>query len=87
MSGILKDFLVASGVKPDDLSEAVRESRAAVRSVAKWSGLLSRGAIHLGGKARAGSLTQKGSLLAGMALSQIEEKAGVLLGKRGNGSK
>lgn len=85
MSGMLKDFLVASGVKPSDLSEAVKESRAAVRSVEKWSGLLSRGAIHLGGKAKAGSLTQKGSLLAGGVLSQVEQKAGVLLGKRGTG--
>jgi hypothetical protein len=87
MSGILKDFLLASGVKPSDLSEAVRESRAAVRSVAKWSGLLSRGAIHLGGKAKPGSLAHKGTLLAGVVLSQVEEKAGALLGKKGARSK
>jgi len=79
---MLKDFLLAAGVKPSDIAEAVRESRGLVRSVERWSGVATKAAAHAAEKAKPDSWAQKGAQIATVAAFTVNEKAGVLLGKK-----
>ena len=78
---MLKDFLIAAGVSPADIADAVRESRGLVRSVEKWAGFATKAAAHVAEKAKPDSLLQKGAQIATVASYTVNEKAGELLGR------
>ncbi len=83
---MLRDFLLAAGVKPSDIAEAVRDSRSLVRSVERWSGLATKAAAHLAEKAKPNSLAHKAAQIATVGAYTVNEKAGALLGLKGKGS-
>ena len=72
---MLRDFLLAAGLKPSDLSEAVEESRAFVQGVARWARLGAQASAHVAAKAPNGSKTQKACFYGGAALRNIAEGA------------
>ena len=77
---MLRDFLLAAGVKPADLVEAVGESRQFVRRVARFAGLAVRASGAIGLKARKGSKLQalavKGVVVARNVQSGAEKLGG-----------
>jgi hypothetical protein len=79
---MLRDFLIASGVAPKDISDAVKQSRGVVRGISRWSSLVAQGASHVGEKAKTGSRTQKGAFIVVMVASTIASKTDELLGRK-----
>jgi hypothetical protein len=77
---ILRDFLIASGVKPSDITEAVDESRAFVRGVARWARLGAQASAHVAAKAKAGTKTHRAAFYGGAALLNVAEGAEKLVG-------
>ena len=75
MSTMLRDFLIASGVKPSDLTEAVAESRAFVRGVARWARLGARASAQVAAQAKKGTTTQRVAFYGGAALLNVAEGA------------
>jgi hypothetical protein len=81
VSGTLRDFLIASGVDPKDITEAVRESRGFVAGIERWAHLGVKASSHVAAKAKPGSIVQKGALLGVGVSSVVASKASVLLGR------
>ena len=79
---MLRDFLLAAGVKPSDIAEAVRESRGLVRSVEKWSGVATKAAAMVAENSKPESWRQKTAQIATVAAFTVNEKAGTLLGRK-----
>ncbi len=79
---MLRDFLIAAGVRPSDLKEAVDESRAFVRGVARWARLGAQASGHVAAKAKSGTKTQRVAFYGGAALLNVAEGAEKLVGGR-----
>jgi hypothetical protein len=77
---MLRDFLIAAGVKPSDITEAVGESRAFVRGVARWARLGAQASCHVAAKAHPGTRTQRVAFNGAAALHHVADGAEKLIG-------
>jgi hypothetical protein len=77
---MLKEFLIASGVKPSDLAEAVRESRRVVRGIERWADVVRQGAHNVGEHTDSPKI-KKGALIVAIAAETVTQKARQMNGR------
>lgn len=79
---MFREFLIASGVAPKDIADAVSEARGFVRSVARWSDVAAQGAQQVVTRTKSKKI-RTGALLALGAAGFVNAKASALLGGKG----
>jgi hypothetical protein len=75
----LRDALIAAGVLPTDIDQALRDSRRVVGRAAAGARLLSKAAEQIGSKAPAGSKRQAVAVLGSLWLDRVAEQTAGLL--------
>ena len=76
-----RDLLLASGVSPRDIADAVRQSRQATERVGAGAKLLARMLAHAGAKAKPGTRRQIAALGGAKLFQKISHGADVMLAR------